>query len=120
MWGFCRSWHDFVMDGEAYKTWVDQMMTENGPYNNPVSLEMLKDPYWQEPSDLRRPVVPQNRERGAEQPLGKPGGNAQRRGGRQHHQRRDRNLCCRRTDHGQAIANMDRELKARIGQAQIP
>lgn len=28
-------------------------MTEiNGPYNNPISKEMLTDPFWQEPSDF--------------------------------------------------------------------
>lgn len=47
-----RMWYDFATDNEAYKAWVDSMMEQNGPYNNPISLEMLADPYWQEASDF--------------------------------------------------------------------
>lgn len=45
-------WKDFVTDGEAYKTWVNKMTEVNGPYSNPISLEMLQDPFWQEGSDF--------------------------------------------------------------------
>jgi len=47
-----KMWYDFMTDNEAYKAWVDSMMEQNGPYNNPISLEMLADPYWQQPSDF--------------------------------------------------------------------
>jgi multiple sugar transport system substrate-binding protein len=47
-----RMWYDFATDNDAYKKWVDSMMEQNGPYNNPISLEMLADPYWQESSDF--------------------------------------------------------------------
>lgn len=44
-----QMWYDFATDGEAYKTWVNKMTEINGPYNNPISKEMLADPFWQEP-----------------------------------------------------------------------
>lgn len=43
-------WKDFTFDTESRNTWVKSMETQNAPYANPISLEMLKDDFWKEPS----------------------------------------------------------------------
>ena len=43
---------DFVTDGDAYKAWVLKMDEVKGPYSNPISKAMLEDPFWQEPSEF--------------------------------------------------------------------
>lgn len=116
-----KLWYDFVTDGEAYKTWVDQMMTENGPYNNPVSLEMLKDPYWQEPSDF---YGGQSFRKTESEALNNPSANlvvtpSDAEADNVISAEIETYVAGEQTME-QAIANMDRELKARIGQAQIP
>ena len=45
-------WHDFTFDIEAKEVWVKSMEEQNAPYSNPVSKEMLEDPFWKEPSDF--------------------------------------------------------------------
>lgn len=49
---FQKLWYDFQFDNEARKAWVNEVESQNGPYANPVSLEMLEDPFWKEPSDF--------------------------------------------------------------------
>ena len=39
-------------DNDARKEWVNEVESQNGPYANPVSLSMLEDPFWKEPSDF--------------------------------------------------------------------
>lgn len=114
-------WKDFATDGEAYKEWVDEMVEVNGPYNNPVSKTMLEDPYWQEGSDFYGGMSFRKAESDA---LANP----------------SKNLVVTPDDAEadniisaeiekyvageqtmeDAIRNMDKELKARIGQAQMP
>lgn len=114
-------WKDFATDGEAYKTWVDKMVEQNGPYNNPVSKTMLADPYWQEGSDFYGGMSFRKAESDA---LDNP----------------SKNLTVTPNDAEadnvisaeiekyvageqtmeDAIRNMDKELKARIGQAKMP
>lgn len=114
-------WKDFATNGEAYKTWVDKMVEVNGPYNNPVSKTMLQDPYWQEGSDFYGGMSFRKVESDS---LANP----------------SKNLAVTPNDAeadniisaeiekyvageqtmDQAISNMDKELKARIGQAQMP
>lgn len=43
-------WKDFTFDVESRNTWVKSMEAQNAPYANPISLEMLKDDFWKEPS----------------------------------------------------------------------
>lgn len=43
-------WKDFTFDTASRNTWVKSMESKNAPYANPISLEMLKDPFWKEPS----------------------------------------------------------------------
>lgn len=44
-------WHDFTFDTESRNAWVKSMESQNAPYANPISLEMLKDEFWKEPSE---------------------------------------------------------------------
>jgi multiple sugar transport system substrate-binding protein len=41
---------DFHTNGEARKEWTDSMIRQNAPYPNPITPELLADPYWKEPS----------------------------------------------------------------------
>lgn len=45
-------WKDFTFDTESRNTWVQSMEEQNAPYANPISLEMLQDDFWKEPSDF--------------------------------------------------------------------
>jgi len=45
-----KLWKDFQFDNGPRKEWVNKMVAQNAPYANPISLEMLKDPFWKEPS----------------------------------------------------------------------
>lgn len=44
-------WADFTFDTESRNTWVKAMEAQNAPYANPISLDMLQDAFWKEPSD---------------------------------------------------------------------
>lgn len=44
-------WEDFTFNTEQRTKWVKRVDSENGPYANPISLEMLDDAFWKEPSD---------------------------------------------------------------------
>ena len=46
-----QMWYDFTFDSESRQAWVNSMEEQNAPYTNPISLEMLKDDFWKEPSD---------------------------------------------------------------------
>lgn len=48
---FRQMWYDFTFDIESKEVWVKSMEEQNAPYSNPVSKEMLEDPFWKEPSD---------------------------------------------------------------------
>lgn len=43
-----KMWLDFQTDNENRKAWVNTMVEIGGAYSNPISLEMLADPFWQE------------------------------------------------------------------------
>lgn len=47
-----KLWNDFQFDAPAREEWTNEMVAENAPYANPISLEMLQDPFWQEPSEF--------------------------------------------------------------------
>lgn len=44
-------WEDFTFNTEAREAWVRKVDEMNGPYANPISLEMLEQPFWKEPSE---------------------------------------------------------------------
>ena len=43
-------WRTFHFDSAARKRWTDQMVEQNAPYPNPITMELLEDPYWKEPT----------------------------------------------------------------------
>lgn len=43
-------WLDFHTNPVTRKAWTDAMESQNAPYVNPITTEMLKDSYWKEPS----------------------------------------------------------------------
>ena len=47
-----KLWYDFTFDTESRTTWVKSMESQNAPYANPISLEMLQDDFWKEPSEF--------------------------------------------------------------------
>lgn len=47
-----KLWYDFTFDTESRTTWVKSMESQNAPYANPISLEMLQDDFWKEASDF--------------------------------------------------------------------
>ena len=118
---FLDMWYDFSTNVEERNAWVTEMERLNGPYSNPVALDVLADPFWQEPSafyggqsfrkaeadGLANPspnmtVTPQDNEAdgiiSAEI---------------------EKYVAGEQTME-QAIKNMDRELKLRIGKADMP
>jgi len=51
--GLCEKlWKDFTFDNNSRKDWVNKMVKQNAPYANPVSTEMLKDDFWKEPAEF--------------------------------------------------------------------
>ena len=45
-----KYWLDFHLNGEARNAWTDKMVEQNAPYPNPMTMELLADPFWKEPS----------------------------------------------------------------------
>ncbi len=43
-------WEDYQFNAEAREKWTRQMVEQNAPYSNPIALELLEDPFWQEPT----------------------------------------------------------------------
>ena len=42
---------DYTFDSASRMAWTESMEEQNAPYSNPISLEMLEDEFWKEPSD---------------------------------------------------------------------
>ena len=114
-------WYDYATDGEAYKTWVNKMTEMNGAYNNPVSKAMLEDPFWQEGSDFYGGQSFRAAESAA---LNNPSTNlfvtpSDAEADNIISAEIEKYVAGEQTM-DEAIANMDRELKSRIGQAEMP
>ncbi len=115
-----KLWKDFQFDNAPRKEWVNAMVEQNAPYANPISLEMLQDAFWKEPSSFY-------------------GGQSFREMEGKGLQNASNNLIVTPQDAEadtiisvelekyvagdqtilQAIANMDKNLKSRIGKAKI-
>jgi multiple sugar transport system substrate-binding protein len=44
-------WEIYQFDAEARQKWTERMEELNAPYTNPIALELLEDPFWQLPSE---------------------------------------------------------------------
>lgn len=45
-------WKDFHFDIESRNAWVAKMEADNAPYSNPITKVMLEDEFWKEPSEF--------------------------------------------------------------------
>ena len=45
-----KLWTDFHFDAEHRRIWVESMERQNAPYANPITKSLLADPFWKEPS----------------------------------------------------------------------
>ncbi len=43
-------WEAYQFDSEARNQWTEQMVEQEAPYSNPIALDLLTDPLWQEPT----------------------------------------------------------------------
>ena len=113
-------WKDFTFDTESRNTWVKSMESQNAPYANPISLEMLQDDFWKEPSDFYggmsfREMEGKCLENGATNLVVTP----QDAEADEIISSELENYVAGNQTMDQAIANMDKNLKAKIGQAEI-
>ncbi|NLJ32073.1 MAG: carbohydrate ABC transporter substrate-binding protein [Clostridiales bacterium] len=119
--GLCEKlWKDFNFDSTSRQEWVNKMVEQNAPYSNPISLDMLKNKFWKESSTFY-------------------GGESFRAKESEFLQNGSKNLVVTPQDAEadeiisaelekyvagsqsmkEAIANMDKNLKAKIGKAKI-
>lgn len=117
---FRMMWYDFTFDGEAKEVWVNSMEEQNAPYSNPVSKELLEDPFWKEPSDFYggqsfREMEGKCLENGADNLIVTP-----------QDAEADEIISAELEKYvagnqtmDEAIANMDKNLKAKIGKAEV-
>ena len=117
---FRQMWYDFTFDTQAKEVWVNSMEEQNAPYAIPVSKEMLEDPFWKEPSDFYggqsfREMEGKCLENGAANLVVTP-----------QDAEADEIISAELEKYvagnqsmSDAIANMDKNLKAKIGKAEI-
>ena len=115
-----QMWKDFHFDTESRNEWVKSMESQNAPYSNPISLNMLEDEFWKEPSEFYggmsfREVESQCLENGSKNLIVTP-----------QDAEADEIISAELETYvagnqtmEEAIANMDKNLKAKIGQADI-
>lgn len=113
-------WKDFTFDTESRNTWVKSMESQNAPYANPISLEMLQDDFWKEPSDYYggmsfREMEGKCLENGAANLVVTP----QDAEADEIISAELENYVAGNQSMDEAVANMDKNLKAKIGQAEI-
>lgn len=113
-------WYDWQNNSEAIKDRVNILVEQNGPYSNPVSKAALEDPFWQAPEPFY-------------------GGQSFRKAEADGLENASKNMMVTQQDAEadiiisaeiekyvageqtmeQAIANMDKELKLKIGRADV-
>lgn len=115
-----QMWKDFTFDTESRNEWVKSMESQNAPYANPISLKMLEDDFWKEPSEFYggmsfREAEGQCLENGSKNLVITP-----------QDAEADEIISAELETYvagnqtmEEAIANMDKNLKAKIGQADI-
>lgn len=113
-------WKDFTFDSESRNAWVKSMEAQNAPYANPISLEMLQEDFWKAPSDFYggmsfREMEGKCLENGAANLVVTP----QDAEADEIISSELENYVAGNQTMDKAIANMDKNLKAKIGQAEI-
>lgn len=114
-----KLWHDFTFDLSSRTEWVKSMDAQNAPYANPVALDMLKEEFWKEPSNYYGGQSFREMEGKAllngSQNLAVTPQDAQADG---IISAELENYVAGNLSMDQAIANMDKNLKAKIGKAE--
>ncbi len=118
---FLKLWYDFQTNTESRNEWTNEMERINGPYSNPVALNVLADPFWQEPSPF---YGGQSFRQAESQGLSNPSANMtvtpqDNEADSVISAEIERYVAGEQTME-QAIANMQRQLTLRIGRADIP
>ncbi|MDD3335530.1 MAG: extracellular solute-binding protein [Eubacteriales bacterium] len=116
-----KMWYDFHTDNESRKAWVNEMVEIGGAYSNPITLEMLADPFWQETAAFYGDTSFRKAEGDG---LNNPSKNmtvtiSDAEADTIISAEIEKYVAGEQTME-EAIANMDTELKNRIGQTQIP
>lgn len=116
-----KMWYDFQTDNENRKAWVNEMVEIGGAYSNPINKEMLADPFWQETAEFYGNTSFRQAEG---EGLNNPSANMpvtidDAEADEIISAEIERYVAGEQTME-QAIANMDTELKNRIGQAEMP
>lgn len=116
-----KMWYDFQTDNENRKAWVNEMVEIGGAYSNPITLEMLADPFWQETDPFYGDTSFRKAEGDA---LNNPSANLtvtikDAEADTIISAEIEKYVAGEQTME-EAIANMDTELKNRIGQTQMP
>lgn len=116
-----KMWYDFQTDNENRKAWVNEMVEIGGAYSNPITKAMLADPFWQETAEFYGNTSFRQAEG---EGLNNPSTNMtvtikDAEADTIISAEIERYVAGEQTME-QAIANMDTELKNRIGQTQIP
>ena len=115
-----QMWKDFTFDKESKEAWVKSMEEQNAPYTNPISLELLEDDFWKEPSDYYggqsfREWEALTLKNGADNMVVTP----QDAEGDEIISAEIEKYVAGDQTMEEAIANMDKNLKAKIGKAEI-
>lgn len=113
-------WTDFHFDTESRNEWVTSMEEQNAPYSNPISLEMLEDDFWKEPSEFYggmsfREMEGKCLENGSRNLVVTP----QDAEADEIISAELENYVAGNQTMEEAIANMDKNLKAKIGKADV-
>ena len=113
-------WKDFHFDTESRNAWVESMESQNAPYANPISLSMLEDDFWKEPSEFYggmsfREMEGKCLENGSKNLVVTP----QDAEADEIISAELENYVAGNQTMDEAIANMDKNLKAKIGSATI-
>lgn len=116
-----KMWYDFQTDNENRKAWVNEMVEIGGAYSNPITKEMLADPFWQETAEFYGDTSFRQAEgeglnnASANMPVTIDDAEAD-----EIISAEIEKYVAGEQTMEQAIANMDTELKNRIGQAEMP
>lgn len=115
-----KLWKDFTFDMDSRTAWVKSMEAQNAPYANPISLTMLQDEFWKEPSEFYggqsfRQMEGEALQNGAQNLVVTP----QDAEADEIITAELENYVAGNQTMEQAIQNMDKNLKAKIGKADL-
>ena len=116
-----KMWFDFHTDNENRKAWVNEMVEIGGAYSNPITKAMLEDPFWQETAAFYGDTSFRQAEgEGLNNPSKNMTVTIKDAEADTIISAEIEKYVAGEQTMDEAIANMDKELKSRIGQTEIP